>query len=470
MGTKCRTNFSIEIKDNMRLKDEILDYYSSNFNVAQFVSYSPCLSPRYSRIFGQMHNYHCKNIKETLRILIDNSQDKSVNIRTFMPDVLKGNPFHYGIKDVSSAYELLQKYSQEGYYTIVNETIDINDGGVSGVVMNNIIEFSPNDTPKCVDKPGVCSLPKDMGMSILNKIYGFTPNIDFGNNFRVEFSIHPKRRGFCKEHTIIWEVEQIDECHITPHISWPNNFSRFIGDKVFGLLIADEIGLFVPKSIVFSRNVAPFSFGKKTGLSEVWFRTSPSEKNPGKYPTYFGWTDPFQVFQDEDVFSDVASVLSQYSVDAQFSGAAIPARNGLIIEGVKGFGDDFMIGKESPIKLPKELILKIEKIYNTLDSILRKVAFEWVYDGKNIWIVQFSKTSFLSDSKIIYPGKANEYKPFFIEKGLDSLREVITSLKPNTGIELIGKIGISSHYGDILRNARIPSRLVTNSKNARSLQ
>jgi hypothetical protein len=31
--------------------------------------------------------------------------------------------------------------AMEGYYTIVNETIDVADGGVSGVALGNVIEF-----------------------------------------------------------------------------------------------------------------------------------------------------------------------------------------------------------------------------------------------------------------------------------------------------------------------------------------
>jgi hypothetical protein len=101
-------------------------------------------------------------------------------------------------------------------------------------------------------------------------------------------------------------------------ISWPNNFSRFIGDKAFGLLVANEFGALVPKSTLLARNVAPFTFGKETGLSEIWFRTCPSEKTPGKYPTYFGWADPFKTLSDEDTASNVTSVLSQHSVEAVY--------------------------------------------------------------------------------------------------------------------------------------------------------
>jgi hypothetical protein len=454
------SSFSVDIKKTFELKDEILNYISSLFNVAQFASYSPYdLKPRFSRIFGHEPNYHFPTVEETLQVLIENSLEKTINVRTFRPGVLKGNPFYYGIKTAREAFDLLKKSASEGFYTIVNETIDINDGGVSGVVMNNIIEFSPNDTPKCVEKEGVCLLPREMGLDILHTIYGFKPNLEFQDDFRVEFSIHPKRRGFKKEHTIIWEVGEGGDFDSEASVSWPNNFSRFIGDKAFGLLIADKFGASVPKATVIGRNVAPFTFGKETGLSEIWFRTCPAEKTPGKYSTYYGWADPFKVLKDEDPDTKIASVLSQYSVQAVYSGAAVPSKKELLIEGVKGFGDNFMVGKDNPVKLPFELNEKIHALHSFLSSKLGNINFEWVYDGETVWIVQLSKSTVLSTSKIIYPGKVEKYIPFPVQEGLEALRGLIESIDDNTGIELLGRIGITSHFGDILRNAHIPSKL-----------
>ncbi len=463
MNTKKNSSpeFDIEIKRGLKLKDEVLDYISSQFNVAQFASYSPGeLTPRFSRIYGYEPNCHANSIEETLGLLIQNSQEGTINVRTFKPGVLKGNPFYYGIETISEAYELLKKSASEGYYTIVNETIDINDGGVSGVIMNDVLEFSPKDTPQCVERPGICSLQRTIGLNILEQVYGFRPQLDFQRDYRVEFSIHPKRRGFRKEHTIIWEVEQAEERETDFETIWPNNFSRFIGDKVFGLLVANELEVKVPKAIVVSRNVAPFSFGRSTGLSEIWFRTCPAQKTPGKYPTFYGWADPFEVLNDEELLTNVPSILSQHSVDALFSGAAVPSQKGLLIEGVEGFGDDFMVGKDSPVKLSGLLTEKIKEIYNQLSDKIGKVNFEWVYDGEDVWIVQLSKSTILSNSKTIYPGKVEHYIEFDVKEGLEALRTLVNSIDSSkVGIELIGKIGITSHFGDVLRNAHIPSKL-----------
>ena len=105
------------------------------------------------------------------------------------------------------------------------------------------------------------------------------PEINFGPDYRVEFSIHPKKQGVKKEHTIIWEYEKYEDVNYKGRISWPNNFSKFIGDKVYGLLIADSLNIKVPKTTVISRNVAPFVFGKETGSFEKWIRTSLLKKS-----------------------------------------------------------------------------------------------------------------------------------------------------------------------------------------------
>ena len=44
--------------------------------------------------------------------------------------------------------------------------------------------------------------------------------------------------------------------------------------------------------------------------------------------------------------------------------------------------------------------------------------------------------------------------------GLEKLRELIASVDGDEGIEVAGHIGVTSHAGDLLRRAAIPSRLV----------
>lgn len=79
----------------------------------------------------------------------------------------------------------------------------------------------------------MCRLPLNLGLAILKTVYGFSPQHIFKPNYRVEFSIHPQREGLRCNHTIIWEYEEIENVSFDVKISYSNNFSKFIGDKVF---------------------------------------------------------------------------------------------------------------------------------------------------------------------------------------------------------------------------------------------
>ena len=53
--------------------------------------------------------------------------------------------------------------------------------------------------------------------------------------------------------------------------------------------------------------------------------------------------------------------------------------------------------------------------------------------------------------------QGSDFDPSF---GLEQLRELITTAAPDEGIEVAGDVGVTSHAGDLLRRAAIPSRLV----------
>ena len=87
---------------------------------------------------------------------------------------------------------------------------------------------------------------------------------------------------------------------------------------------------------------------------------------------------------------------------------------------------------------------------------------EWVYDGLIVWIVQLhrQKDEITSEGNIIYPGSPASFHIFHTERGLESLRELISEVKGTSkGILLMGDVGITSHFGDLLRNAKIPSKI-----------
>jgi hypothetical protein len=445
-------------------KDAILAELSQRGNIAQFVSFDAhtcavrfiCVSnpPREAPV----------TVEECAAMLLARSSEQSVNVRAFDPHQPKSNEFIYGLRDSDEVSAHVRRLALAGLYTIINETVDVGDGGVSGVSYGGIIEFSPDDTPRAVEKPGVASLPRPVAMRLLSTVYGFEPDLPYPDSVRTEFSIHPSPRGITHGHTLIWELEETDPVVLQPGMAWPNNFSRLIGDKAFGLLVADSIGLAVPRTTVIGRRVAPFMFGASTGVSENWIRTAPREPVPGRYTTRKGWVDPFALLAEEDPQGAVlASVLAQEGVKADYSGAAAGSArsDSSVVEGVRGAGDEFMLGERSPEPLPAEVTRDVRRALHVASRWLGAARIEWVHDGQAVWIVQLHRGEFVSRGDVIFPGRAEHEHEYAVAQGLDGLRQLIEGIRgTGDGVVLVGSVGITSHFGDVLRKARIPSRIV----------
>jgi hypothetical protein len=446
----------------VHFKDAILDQLAERANVAQFVSFDSQLSQRFSRVFGYAVNHKFRSLEDAAEALLRNSVDRAVNVRSYDPQSPKSREFVYGLKTANDAAAAVRRLASEELFTILNETIDIHDGGVSGVALGNLLEFAPDDTPRSVEKPGTASFPRAFGLRFLKTVYGFAPSLDFPPSTRVEFSLHPIRRGVRGDHTIIWELEDVGIPDVQPEIRWPNRFSQVLGDKAYGLIIACLIELPVPRTLVISRRVAPFFFGDETGASEKWIRTSPRVQVPGRFTTRRGWVDPFQLMTEEDpTATQLASVLAQDEVSAAFSGAAIAdAMGNLTIEGIRGFGDEFMLGRTKLAALPQEVRAAVQRTYDEAAAALGPVRMEWVYDGKILWVVQFHRGASVSSGSVIFPGRPEIEVEFEVEEGLEALRDLLGTLKPpREGVVLIGDVGVTSHFGDVLRKAEIPSRI-----------
>ncbi|AUW47195.1 hypothetical protein [Rhizobium leguminosarum] len=448
-------------------KDEILNSLASTANVAQFVSFRPdshsSLIQSFCRILGHDENHRFTSVREAVTALLEGSSDKMVNVRSYEPNSPRSREFVYGLQHVEEVLGVLQRLAADNLHLIVNETIDINDGGVSGVVQGQLIEFAPDDTPRCVEKPGAASLPFALGAKLLETVYRFPPDLNFPANTRVEFSIHPKPRGYHGRHTIIWELERDAPSFLPAAITWPNRFSRHLGDKAFGLLVAESLGVPVPKTTVIGRRTAPFTFGRETGSSEVWTRTAPTEPQPGLYTTVKGWLDPFTLLTNEDSSGqEIRSVLCQSAVRARFSGAAVTGpRDQVIIEGRRGEGDQFMLGLQFPESLPPFVLENVRATYAVLASRLGPVRFEWVHDGDVVWIVQLHCGATGTMADVIVPGLADNWIEFETSTGLEALRTLLASLPAHHGIVVVGRVGLTSHVADLLRKAKVPAKLKT---------
>ncbi len=449
--------------ETRHFKDQALDRLSSGgYNVAQFVSYDVDGNQRYSRTKGQEQNHDFGSQEAAVEYMLAHTTEESVNVRSYAPNDPKSKPFDYGLKRVEDAMASLRARANEGLHTIVNETVDIDDGGVSGVAFGNVIEFAPHDTPRCVEKPGTVQLSRAMGSEVIRKVYGFAPTFAAGPDTRIEFSVHPLRHGYKDEHTIIWEAEKADGAPLHAELSWPNRMTDMLGDKTFGLLVADSIGLRVPRTEVFNRTVAPFNFGTPTGNNESWLRTAPNKQTPGLYTTTKGWVDPFKLMATEDPTGEnIATILRQDGIDAKFSGACIMGADGqLLIEGTGGFGDNFMVGEQEIVALPEYVESAVYDTYKQASDQLGPVRFEWVYDGVYTWVVQLHRGVSASAGETIFPGSDDvDYIPYDTANGLEGLRQLIAENKAGKGITLVGNVGITSHFGDLLRKARIPSRI-----------
>jgi hypothetical protein len=444
-------------------KDEALDRLAESGNVAQFIAYRPCdrgLLRSTSRIAGFPPNKAPEDVREAAATLLAASGERAVNVRSYIPDDPRSREFVYGIRSAEEAVGHLERLGAEGLHLILNETVDINDGGVSGVAQGDVIEFAPDDTPRAVEKPGTASIDRDLGLRLLETVYGFAPELPRGRDARVEFSIHPLPRGWRKTHTLLWEIED-NAGHRSPGtLLWPNRFSQHLGDKAFGLLVADALGFDVPKTIVIGRRVAPFAFGTPTDDTTVWMRTAPREPEPGYFTTLKGWRDPFALLAAEDPDKKLASILAQAAVSARFSGAAIMgAGSKLIIEGKAGEGDTLMLGKASPELLPPKIVTDVEHIYLRLSAELGPVRIEWVHDGVKVWIVQLHVGATGTSATTIVEGDAETWLPFDVSAGLGSLRDFLAHAPEGSGIELDGRVGLTSHIADLLRRVGRPTRV-----------
>jgi hypothetical protein len=386
---------------------------------------------------------------------------KSLSPIACQPDNPQGGEFISSLTRVGDVLAALSRLSSEGFYTIVNETIDLNDGGISGVAHGEVMEFSPGETPRCVEGPNVTSVSRELGAKILKTVYGFAPDVSYPKSQRIEFSIHPFKRGIRDSHTILWEIEEIAELPELPIMRWPTKFSRMLGDKLFGLVIAHCLGFRVPRTRAITRKLGLFEFGKNTGSDTRWVRTSPSEPQPGKYSTVRRWTDPFVLMSEEDPTAKfLSSLLIQDEVTPLFSGAAVAGLSGTpIIEGVSGTGDKLMLGSTVPDQLPKQLAARVRRVYRRLKALFGEIRMEWVFDGENVWVLQLQQEPAMSSDRWIVPGDVGvSFVTFRSEDGLEALRKLIQEKQNDTGVLIEGRVGVTSHIADLLRRNRIPSK------------
>ena len=148
---------------------------------------------------------------------------------------------------------------------------------------------------------------------------------------------------------------------------------------------------------------------------------------------------------------------------AAWSGAAIPRQGSrdYVIEGVAGRGDQFMLGQRAPGRLPPVVVGRVNDALSLARDAIGNVRAEWVDDGTKTWIVQLHRTRHALLGETISPGEPLKgWLEFDPAAGLEELKATIDSaVSQSKGVRVTGRVGITSHVGDLLRRAGIPARL-----------
>jgi hypothetical protein len=119
-----------------------------------------------------------------------------------------------------------------------------------------------------------------------------------------------------------------------------------------------------------------------------------------------------------------------------------------------------MLGRRAPETLPEDLRQALLEVYGRAVAALGPVRFEWVAQGLEVWVVQLHRGATVTAGRVIFPGPAPIFHRFQVADGIDALRQLIARVQgTGEGIALQGQVGVTSHLGDLLRRARIPSRI-----------
>lgn len=445
------------------LKDEMLDRVAESSNVAQFASFGPGDDPALRHLRVKDAAGVGRSLVPVVRHLLAMSPSGTVNVRSFLSDRPKGNPFHYGLDDADDVCHRVRELAGQGFHTIVNETIDVHDGGVSGVRLGDVVEMAPGGTPRIVEEVGVASLPARVAEHVVSKVYSAQlPSA--GPDARIEFSVHPSGVGLYGQRIVVWEVEngqRVDgTVALEVPVSWPNRLSEHLGDKVFGLLVGDALGAPVPRAQVLARSVPPFELGRPTGYDSRWVRTAPRRFAAGRFTTTSRWTDPFQLLAAEDPGGDlIGAVLVQDGVEARWSGAARLDGDRVVIEGVAGAGDAFMSGEAAPVALPTAVERRVAELARRLAGQLGPVRLEWADDGRITWLLQLNQLPAAVD---LAPAREGSWLSFDPLTGLDQLRSLIEQANESgAGIRVVRPVGVTSHVGDLLRQAGVRAQFAS---------
>ena len=124
-------------------KDAVQDASGDRKNVAQFVRFHPRRHQRYSMVHGHTANHRFTSSEAAIQALFVAIPERSLNARNFEPEDPKSREFLYGLEAIDSVIAALRRLADGSLFPIVNEAVDVHDGGASGVAYGDVIEVAP---------------------------------------------------------------------------------------------------------------------------------------------------------------------------------------------------------------------------------------------------------------------------------------------------------------------------------------
>ena len=124
-----------------------------------------------------------------------------------------------------------------------------------------------------------------------------------------------------------------------------------------------------------------------------------------------------------------------------------------------------MLARQAPEPLPDSVVESVKQLYRWVAAVIGPASIEWVHDGQRTWLIQVHLGATASNGKVIVQGNVEEYRVFDVTEGLEQQRKLTGSIdRSRTGIVVAGDVGVTSHVGDVLRQAGIVSYVDPNAK------
>jgi len=120
-----------------------------------------------------------------------------------------------------------------------------------------------------------------------------------------------------------------------------------------------------------------------------------------------------------------------------------------------------MLGQEAGQLLPSTTIAAVRQLMHNLVRVVGgTLKIEWAHGENIIWILQMQQLDHPVRDDVVVPGEATRFRRFDVGDGIEQFREFAAEAKAaGDGIILVGSVGVTSHFGDILRRSGVPSRI-----------